>query len=111
MDWWSVSVETRADETREIAGNGEIAVAAIGVFTDLTQPYDGSIIASAEPPRWTAKISIEAAGAPEAVAEAVRLVTTLAADAGLPGWPVVRAAAARQDVADDELTDPGRSSR
>ena len=39
MDWWSVSVEVRADGTGEIAGNGEIAVAAIGVFTDLTQPY------------------------------------------------------------------------
>ena len=80
----------------------------MGAFTDLTQPYDGSIVANTEPSRWTANISIEAAGAPEAVAEAVRLVTTFAADAGLPGWPVVRATAIRQDMVDDELADLGR---
>ncbi len=101
MDWWSVRIEARADGTGETDGNGQPADSALGAFADLTQPYDGSIAVGAEPPRWTARVSIEAAGASEAVAEAVRLVTTLAADAGLPGWPVVRAAAVRQDVADD----------
>lgn len=103
MDWWSVSVEARAEGIGEIAGNGEIAVSAMGGFTDLTRPYDGSIVADTERSRWTATLSIEAAGPPEAVAEAVRLVTTFAADAGLPGWPVVRATAIRQDT----LEDPG----
>ena len=111
MDWWSVSVEARADGTGEIEGNGQIAESAMGVFADLTQPYDGSITANAEPPHWTARVSIEAAGATEAVAEAVRLVTTLAADAGLPGWPVIRAAAVRQDMVEDDLTDLGRSAQ
>ena len=99
MDWWSVSVEARAD------GTGEIAPSAMGRFTDLTQPYGGSIIADVELPRWTASVSVEAAGASDAVAEAVRLVTRLAADAGLPGWPVVRATAVREDIADAGLTD------
>ena len=99
MDWWSVSVEARAD------GTGEIAQSAMGRFTDLTQPYGGSIIADAEPLRWTASVSVEAVGAPEAIAEAVRLVTSRAADAGLPGWPVVRAAAVREDMADASSAD------
>jgi hypothetical protein len=98
MDWWSVSVEARAEGIGGIAGNGEIAVSAMGVFTDLTTPYDGSIVADTERSRWTATLTIEATGAPEAVADAVRLVTALVADAGLPGWPVVRTTAIRQDT-------------
>jgi hypothetical protein len=101
VDWWSVSVEARAEGISGIAGNGEIAVSAMGVFTDLTRPYDGSIVADTERSRWTATLSIEATGAPEAVAEADRLVTALAADAGLPGWPVVRATAIRGDTLED----------
>ena len=101
MDWWSVSVEARGVGIGGIAGNGEIAVSAMGVFTDLTQPYDGSIVADTERSRWTATLAIEAVGAPDAVAEAVRLVTALAADAGLPGWPVVRTTAIRQDALED----------
>lgn len=108
VDWWSVSVEARADESGEMDGNGEITQSAIDMFTDLTQPYDGSIVAVAAPPGWTARLSVEAAGAPEAVAEAVRLVTALAADTGLPGWPVVRATAVRQDTLDDPPGDSGR---
>jgi hypothetical protein len=101
MDWWSVSVEARAESIDGVTGNGEIAVAAMGVFTDLTRPYDGSVVADTERSRWTATLSIEAAGAPEAVAEAARLVTAFAADAGLPGWPVVRATAIRGDALED----------
>ena len=95
MDWWSVSVEAHAD-----GAESAVAESAAGKFTDLTQPYGGYIVVGAEPPRWTARVSIEAAGASEAVADAVRLVTSLGADAGLPGWPVVRAAAVREDMID-----------
>jgi hypothetical protein len=105
VDWWSVSVEARAD------GTGEIARSAIDRFTDLTQPFGGSIIADVELPRWTASVSVEAAGASDAVAEAVRLVTSLAAEAGLPGWPVVRVTAVREDMADAGLTDRPTSSQ
>jgi len=101
VDWWSVSVEARAEDIGGIVRNGEIAVSAMGAFTDLTTPYDGSIVADTELLRWTATVSIEAAGAPEAVAEAVRLVTAFAADARLPGWPVVRTTAIRQDTLED----------
>jgi hypothetical protein len=104
VDWWSVSVEAQAD------GNGGVLESAQRRFADLTRPYDGSIAADAELPRWTARVSVEAAGAAEAVAEAVRLVTSLAADAGLPGWPVVRAEAARRDIVGDDISDDQQTS-
>jgi hypothetical protein len=96
MDWWSVHVEARGD------GGGPVNQSALDEFRDLTQPYEGSVGAGGDPPRWDAAISIEAAGIAEAVAEAVRLLTALAADAGLPVWPAVRAEAARQDLADED---------
>jgi len=100
MDWWSVSVEARTD------GMGLIDGDAVDKFLDLTQPYSGSVSAGGEPPRWSATISLEAESTADAVAEAVRIVTLLAADAGLPLWPVVRAEAIRADVLDDQLPAP-----
>jgi hypothetical protein len=92
MDWWSVKVEARSD------AEGAIDQAAIDKFLDLTRPYQGSVGAGSDPPRWGATVSIEAAGVAEAVDEAVRLLTNLAVDAGLPIWPTVRAEASREDV-------------
>ncbi len=100
MDWWSVSVDARTD------GTGQIDDDAVDKFLDLTQPYSGSVSAGGEPPRWSATISLEAESADDAVTEAVRIVTLLAADAGLAFWPVVRAEAIRADVLDDELPPP-----
>jgi hypothetical protein len=96
VDWWSIDVETRTD------GTGTVDEAATARFADLVQPYSGSVAAGSEPPRWSATISLEAASPAEAIAEAMRLVINLAADAGLPGWPVVRAAVAREDVLEDD---------
>ncbi len=97
MDWWSISVEARSDGPHAVDDDARAR------FLDLTQPYDGAIATAADPPRWSATVSLEAAGAADAVADATRLVVELAADAGLPGWPVVRASAVRDDVrADDQ---------
>ena len=63
-----------------------------------------------DPARWSATVSIEAAGAAEAVAEAMRVVTLLAADARLPGWPVVRSEAIREDLFDEDLFEEDDSS-
>ncbi|HEY2640893.1 MAG TPA: hypothetical protein VGI66_13550 [Streptosporangiaceae bacterium] len=95
MDWWSVTVEARADET------GHIDDDAVDKFLDLMQPYSGSLSAGGEPPRWSTTLSFEAETAADAVAEAARIVTLLAPDAGLPLWPVVRAEAIRADVLDE----------
>jgi hypothetical protein len=95
VDWWRVNVEARADD------GGLIDKAAIDKLLDLVQPYDGIVGAGLESPRWSATISIEAVSAVEAVAEATRMVISLAAEAGLPGWPIVRAEAVREDVVDE----------
>jgi hypothetical protein len=95
MDWWSVSVEARTDD------RGELGEDAVGRFLALTEPYSGSVSMGGSPARWTATVSVEALGAAEAVAEGMRLVTLLAAEAGLPVWPVARTEATRQDLYDD----------
>ncbi len=97
MDWWSVSVEART------GGPGPIDGAAMSTFLDLMRPYSGTVSAGGEPARSIVTVSLEAEGAADAVSEAVRLMTTLGADAGLPVWPVVRAEAIRADLLDDEL--------
>jgi hypothetical protein len=94
MDWWSVSVEARTDD------RGELAEAAVDKFLALTEPYSGTVSMAGDPARWTATVSLEAPAAAEAVAEGVRVVTLLAAEAGLPVWPVVRAEAIREDLSD-----------
>lgn len=100
MDWWSVSVEARSD------GTGLVDDDAVDKFLDLTEPYSGSVSAGGEPPRWSATISLEAESADEAVTEGVRVVTSLATDAGLALWPVVRTEAIRADVLADDLPAP-----
>jgi hypothetical protein len=100
VDWWSVTVEARTE------GAGQIEDDAVEKFLDLSEPYSGSISTGGDPPRWTATVGLEAEGVADAVAEAIRLLTLLAADAGLPVWPVVRAEAVREDVLSDELPAP-----
>lgn len=95
MDWWSVSVEARTDD------QGELAEAAVDKFLALTVPYDGTVSMGGNPARWIATVSLEAPGPAEAVAEAIRVVTLLAAEAGLPVWPIARTDATRQDLFDD----------
>jgi hypothetical protein len=95
MDWWSVSVEARTDD------RGELAEDAVDKFLALTEPYSGTVSMAGDPARWTATVSLEAPGPAEAVAEAMRLVTLLAAESGLPGWPVVHTEVTRQDLYDD----------
>jgi phytoene/squalene synthetase len=100
VDWWSVTLEARTEAADLIDDE------AIGKFLDLSEPYSGSLSAGTEPSRWTATVSLEAESAADGVTEAVRLLTILAADAGLPVWPVVRAEAVREDVLDDEIPTP-----
>jgi hypothetical protein len=92
MDWWSVSVEARTND------DGELAEDAVDKFLALTAPYDGTLSMGGDPARWTATVSLEAPGAAEAAAEGIRVVTLLAADARLPGWPVARTEAVREDL-------------
>ena len=97
MDWWSVSIEAQTD------GPAEITDDAVDTLLALTEPYGGTVGMGGDPARWSASVSLEAPGPAEAVAEGVRLVTLLAAEAGLPGWPVTRAEATREDLSEEDI--------
>jgi hypothetical protein len=105
VDWWSVTVESRAD------GTGQIDDDATARLLDLTAPYSGRVRTGGELARWTATIDLEAASAADAVADGVRLLAALANDAGMPGWPVVRAEAVRDDVGNDDTDDESDDGR
>jgi hypothetical protein len=100
MDWWSVTIEAQTD------GHAPMDDEALEKFLDLIEPYDGSVGVGTELPTWDATISLEADSAADGLTEAVRILTVLAADAGLPVWPVVRAEVIRADVRDDRLILP-----
>ncbi|MGO8978780.1 MAG: hypothetical protein ACLP70_01820 [Streptosporangiaceae bacterium] len=92
MTRFSVHVEAQGDEP------GAVTDDALGEFGRLLAPYSGSASGGSGRPVWGATISIEAGDVPEAVAVATYLIAQTATRAGLPGWPVVRAAAVREDV-------------
>ncbi|MGH3301324.1 MAG: hypothetical protein ACRDOK_06450 [Streptosporangiaceae bacterium] len=100
MDWWSAYVEARTD------GTGLIEDDAVGAFASLAHAHHGVVSAGGEPPRWAAQISIEAARADTAATGAVRIVSALADQAGLPAWPVARVEATREDVLAEDLPVP-----
>jgi hypothetical protein len=86
-------IETRGDDGQAV-GEGPL-----GLLLTAVQPFRGAVSGGGDPPGWSARISIEARDAADAVALAAALLTRLAADVGLPLWPVVRAEAAREDIA------------
>jgi hypothetical protein len=98
MTYYSALIETRADD------NQAISEGALGLFLTAVQPFHGAVTGGDGGPQgWSARISIEARDAADAVAVAAALVTRIAADVALPGWPVVRAEAVREDVLDEDL--------
>jgi hypothetical protein len=97
MAWWSVFVETRGEDPPPVTDY------ALGDFAAALVAHGGVVTGGGGHPSWGARVSVDAATAIEAVAEAAALVVTAAAAAGLPAWPVVRAAAVREDVFDAEL--------
>jgi hypothetical protein len=94
---YSAMIETRADDGRAVDEG------ALGLLLNAVQPFHGAVSGGIDPPGWSARISIEARDAADAVALAAALVTRLAADVGVPVWPVVRAQAVREDIADEHL--------
>lgn len=91
--WFSVHVEARAPAGERTS---EVDDASVDVFMDLLKAYDGVVGNSHR--SWTATVSIEMPDPRHAVAAAVPLIESLAATAGMPAWPMVRAEAVRDDV-------------
>jgi hypothetical protein len=102
VPWWSVHLETRGDEPLDMTEDefGE----RLGELVVTLEPHHGVVIGGDDPARWGATISVESATATAAAAEASAIIQRAAADVFLPGWPVVRAEAVREDVLDEELT-------
>jgi hypothetical protein len=98
LAFFSVLVEARADDDREIDR------AALRAFAAAVEPYHASVSGAAR--SWSARISVEAAGAADGAALGVALVILLARQAELPEWPIVRAGAVREDVFVEDLAQP-----
>ena len=71
---------------------------------DLLAAHDG--VVSAGGGAWSATVSVQAEQARSAADMGGALIEGQAAEAGLPGWPVVRLEAVRQDVLDAENERP-----
>ena len=105
MTFYRALIETRAAD----AGR-ELDDAALTAFKEAVAPFSGAVSGGGSPRSWSARISVEAHGAADAVALAAALVSRLAADAGLPAWPVVRAEAVREDILVEDAARPGPAS-
>jgi hypothetical protein len=98
LAFFSVLVEARPSDDREIDR------AALRAFAAAVEPYHASV--SGTERSWSARISVEAAGAADGAALGVALVILLARQAELPEWPIVRAEAVREDVFVEDLAQP-----
>jgi hypothetical protein len=98
LPFFSVLVEARPADDREID------TAALRAFAAAVEPYHASVSGTAR--SWSARISVEAAGAADGAALGVALVILLAKQAELPEWPIVRAEAVREDVFVEDLAQP-----
>ncbi len=97
MSWFSVYVECRSDT------GGTVPEDAVDAMADLVAPHHGATGGGGVPPRWDARISVEAEDAAGAVIRGAGLVLALAANAGLPAWPPVVIEASREDVLEEQL--------
>jgi hypothetical protein len=95
VTFYSVQIEARAD------GAGELGQEALDAFADTAEPYEAVVTGGSR--SWSARIRVEASGAADGAALGAALVNLLAKQAGLPSWPIVRAAAVREDVYDEDL--------
>ncbi len=98
MAFFSVLVEARSADDREISR------ASLRAFAAAVEPYHASVTGTDR--SWSARISVEAAGAADGAALGVALVILLARQAELPEWPIVRAEAVREDVFVEDLAQP-----
>jgi len=77
---------------------------AIDKLLALMRPHHGSV--EAERDVWSVHVSVQAANAPTAVRQAVKLVTNLGRAAGMPRWPAAHVEAMREDLRVGDLARP-----
>jgi hypothetical protein len=101
MEFYSVRVEARTSGPVVLDVN--IDDVADG-FMDLLQDHDGIVSTGAG--SWEATISVPGEDAVHAIPPAAELIASLAAQAGMPAWPVVRIEVIRQDILKQENERP-----
>jgi hypothetical protein len=100
MDYYSVTIECRADDDRQVTDE------QVAALMELIEPHDGVVGGGAGDTAYDATVGVNADDAAAAATEAITLVTRAAAHAGLPGWPIVRVDTVREDILDAELARP-----
>jgi hypothetical protein len=106
VTFYRALIETRADDSGPEPGE-----AALESVREAVQPFAGAVSRGSVPRSVSARLSVEADGAAAAAALAAALVTRIAADAGLPAWPVVRVEAVREDIFVEDVARPPAGQR
>ena len=94
-EWYSVHVETRAPTGALDLSVDENAADAL---MDFLEEHDG--VVSYCPGSWEVTISVKAFDVHDAAAHGAALIGVMAAKAGMPHWPQVRAEVILQDILD-----------
>lgn len=100
MHWYSVTIEYRADDDRQVTEE------QIAVFMSLVEPHDGIAGGGAGDRAYDATVGVTAPDASTAAAEGTALAARAASQAGLPAWPATRVETVREDILDEEATQP-----
>jgi hypothetical protein len=104
LAFFSVLVQARAEAAGAGgSGAGEIDEPTLRAFAKSARPYHASVTGTSRD--WSARISVDAAGAADGAALGVALMLLLAKQASLPEWPVIRVEAVREDVLVEEIAD------
>jgi len=101
MEWFSVHIAARAPAG---SSDGADLEAAGDVLMDLLAAQNG--VVSAGYGGWDATVSVQAEHVRSAAERGSETIEAKAAEAGFPGWPVVRLETVRQDVLDAENERP-----
>jgi predicted DNA-binding transcriptional regulator AlpA len=98
-DWYSVHVEARAP-----AGATALGEDSADRLMELLEDHSGVVSGGRD--SWSATVSVRDSSAQNAAADGADLIHEMAAQAGIPRWPVVRVEAILQDVVEEEVATP-----
>jgi predicted DNA-binding transcriptional regulator AlpA len=96
---YSVTMEARAPDSAAADLLG-----AADLFMDLLQDHDG--IVSAGTDSWDVTISVPEDDPVRAISAAAEIIRSRASEAGMPGWPIIRIEAVRQDILEQDNARP-----
>ncbi len=95
MNSWRVYIQASGDD------GPRVSRFALGVLVGILATHGGTVTGRSGRRSWGATLSVEAVDAGEALLIAAAVVASASAEAGLSGWPVVRAEVVREDLLHD----------